>query len=145
MRKVLILALALLGATAPVPRSSQYVFAWATEIGPTAKSAGQDFLAVFNAAPDSADFGKLVAFLPVGKTGTFTHHSNNDLRGRRMQSSKKHQLWNNFHCDMFGQRCGLTSAPCGGPLDRLSVPRLATRDGAPRYAFELWMKVSVIC
>lgn len=79
MRKVLILALALLGATAPVPRSSQYVFAWATEIGPTAKSAGQDFLAVFNAAPDSADFGKLVAFLPVGKTGTFTHHSNNDL------------------------------------------------------------------
>ncbi len=79
MRTVLLLALVLLSATAPIPRPSQYVFAWATEINARTKHVGQDFLGVYSAAPNSPDFGKLLAFLPVGRTGSFTHHTNNDL------------------------------------------------------------------
>ena len=37
---------------------------------------GRDFLAVFDVAPESKEFGRLVAMLPVGERAQMAHHTN---------------------------------------------------------------------
>jgi len=75
------LALALL-AGAPAADASQYLYTWAMETRdptvpvPPPGSMGRDFLAVFDVAPESKEFGRLVAMLPVGERAHMAHHTN---------------------------------------------------------------------
>ena len=61
---------------------SQYLYTWAMETHdpatstPPAESMGRAFLAVFDVAEDSAEFGRLVAMLPVGSRAQMAHHTN---------------------------------------------------------------------
>ena len=77
------IALALaLAAGAPAAHASQYLYTWAMETQdpsvpvPPAASMGRDFLAVFDVAPESKEFGRLVAMLPVGERARMAHHTN---------------------------------------------------------------------
>ena len=71
-----------LAAGAPAAHASQYLYTWAMETRdpsvpvPPAASMGRDFLAVFDVAPESKDFGRLVAMLPVGERARMAHHTN---------------------------------------------------------------------
>ena len=71
-----------LALAAPQLHASQYLYTWAMETTepttavPPAESMGRAFLAVFDVAPDSSAFGKLVAMLPVGKRAQMAHHTN---------------------------------------------------------------------
>lgn len=74
---------AALGMLAAVPaQASHYLFAWAMETHdpatatPPAESMGRAFLAVFDVAEDSREFGRLVAMLPVGSRAQMAHHTN---------------------------------------------------------------------
>ena len=80
--------LLLLLAAAPAPSQSRYLFTWAMETKETAyadpmsrepQGMGRDFLAVFDIAPDSSDFGRLVAMLPVGSGAQMAHHTNYEM------------------------------------------------------------------
>ena len=80
--------LLLLLAAAPAPSQSRYLFTWAMETKETAyadpmsrepQGMGRDFLAVFDIAPDSDDFGRLVAMLPVGSGAQMAHHTNYEM------------------------------------------------------------------
>jgi len=71
------LALAfVLFAVAPAPPQSRYLVSWAmeTKVYP-ADGAGHDFLAIFDIG-DPANFGRLVAMLPVPTTSQMAHHTN---------------------------------------------------------------------
>src|SRR5215472_10447241 len=58
--------------TAPVAsQGSSYLFVWAGD----AAHQSADFLAVINANPASTTYGRIVASLPVGATGTMPHHT----------------------------------------------------------------------
>lgn len=67
----MLLAVAMLVAAAPEPRHSHYLFVWAMEV-----PHGRPFIAVFDVAPASSSFGKLVAMRPVGKNAIMVHHTN---------------------------------------------------------------------
>jgi hypothetical protein len=75
------LALTLLAGT-PAAHASQYLYTWAMETRdptvpvPPVASMGRDFLAVFDVAPESKEFGRLVAMLPVGERAQMAHHTN---------------------------------------------------------------------
>lgn len=74
-------ALAILAAV-PAHAGSHYLYTWAMQrldpatATPPADSMGRAFLAVFDVADDSADFGRLVAMLPVGTRAQMAHHTN---------------------------------------------------------------------
>src|SRR5438552_14982889 len=70
---------------AQAARAGDYLYAWAMEtrdpsaaMPPAATTMGRDFLAVFDVASGSADFGHLVAMLPVGGRAQMAHHLNYD-------------------------------------------------------------------
>ena len=75
----------LLGAVPPTFHS-RYLFVWAMEARhPRATTAasvglGRDFLGVFDVAPDTPAFGKLVAMLPVGNGAKQAHHTSYALQ-----------------------------------------------------------------
>lgn len=81
MAKSIALALCLLVASTAA-HTSDYLYAWAMETRdpsvpvPPAASMGRDFLAVFDVAPQSRQFGRLVAMLPVGERAQMAHHTN---------------------------------------------------------------------
>lgn len=50
---------------------ASWLFAWAGDVD----RADPDFLAVLDARPDSPDYGRVVATLPVGERGTMPHHT----------------------------------------------------------------------
>lgn len=86
-RGFILLAVVLLAA-APAPYGSRYLFTWAMETKNTEyadpqskdpQGMGRDFLAVFDVAPDSSDFGHLIAMLPVGSGAQMAHHTNYEM------------------------------------------------------------------
>ena len=84
LRLTMVGFLLLLGATPPA--HSHYLFAWTMETRDPLSGwyspgkMGRDALAVFDvSSPGSADFGKLVAFLPVGNGAKAAHHTNYSL------------------------------------------------------------------
>jgi hypothetical protein len=92
MRRCVVLGLlALIAiAPAPAPAPSQYLFVWAEESSdangghPLPASMGRDFMAVFDIAPGSATFGRLVATLPVGTRAQMAHHTNYEMPANGM-------------------------------------------------------------
>lgn len=84
MRKSITLALALLTMSASV-RASDYLYVWGMETHdpskpmPAPDTMGRDFIAVFNVRSGSADFGKLIAMLPVGTKAQMAHHTNYEM------------------------------------------------------------------
>jgi hypothetical protein len=65
----------LLWAVASAPLQRRYLVAWGMESKYPADGAGRDFLAVFEIG-DPADFGRLVAMLPVPTHAQMAHHTN---------------------------------------------------------------------
>lgn len=70
----------------PAPAvASHYLYVWGMETRdpstamPPKSSMGRDFLAVFDVGRDSAQFGKLVAMLPVGDGAQMAHHTNYEM------------------------------------------------------------------
>jgi hypothetical protein len=80
-----VLALAVVGCNRPAPVSS-YLFVWAGD----AERKASDFLGVIHANPASPRYGGIVASIPVGESGTFPHHTEQEL-GRN-----EHLLANGF-------------------------------------------------
>ena len=67
---LLVLAALCCTAEAAESRPGAYIFAWAGD----ADEKDSDFLAVIDADPASATYGKVVATAPVGAKGTMPHH-----------------------------------------------------------------------
>lgn len=90
MRRILLAAaIVVSGACRPgVPGAppEEYLYVWAGD------SAGQasDFLAVIDASPRSAHYGRVVASLPAGMAGTHPHHTEGEL------GASRHLLANGF-------------------------------------------------
>ncbi|HXR63724.1 MAG TPA: hypothetical protein VN720_09325 [Rudaea sp.] len=67
---------------APAAQGSRYLYVWAMQTHepstakPPAASMGRDFLAVFDVAEGSNEFGRLVSMLPVGAGAQMAHHTN---------------------------------------------------------------------
>ncbi|HZZ00793.1 MAG TPA: hypothetical protein VFE36_14605 [Candidatus Baltobacteraceae bacterium] len=81
--RFLALALLLL-VIAPVPSHSRYLVAWGMETKSyPGDRVGHDFLAVFD-IDDSAQFGHLVAFLPVATRAQMAHHTNYAMPSNHM-------------------------------------------------------------
>ena len=81
-----VLIVAAFGMLAAAPAyGCQYLYTWAMETHdpatatPPAESMGRAFLAVFDVAEDSTEFGRLVAMLPVGSRAQMAHHTNYDM------------------------------------------------------------------
>lgn len=83
MRALIVAAFGMLAA-APA-YGSHYLYTWAMETRdpatamPPTESMGRAFLAVFDVAQDSVEFGRLVAMLPVGTSAQMAHHTNYDM------------------------------------------------------------------
>jgi hypothetical protein len=58
-------------AASPSSQGSSYLFVWAGD----ATRQSTDFLAVIDANPSSASYGRIVRSVPVGSTGTMPHHT----------------------------------------------------------------------
>lgn len=56
---------------APAPGPARHLFVWAGD----ADRGQSDFLAVLDADPESPGYGQVLATLPVGRTGTWPHHT----------------------------------------------------------------------
>jgi len=69
------LALAGCGPTPPEPEGSSYLFVWSGD----ADEKDSDFLAVVDARAGEPTYGRVVATLPVGATGTMPHHMQYDF------------------------------------------------------------------
>lgn len=57
---------------APAP---SYLFVWAGD----ADRKSSDFLGVIDASPDSAQYGAVVASIPIGEVGTYPHHTEQEM------------------------------------------------------------------
>jgi hypothetical protein len=74
----------LLALSAPA-QAGDFLYVWGMETHdpskamPAAETMGRDFLAVFKVTQHSADFGKLVAMLPVGAKAQMAHHTNYEM------------------------------------------------------------------
>lgn len=85
MRTIAIVAAFGMLVAAPVHAGSHYLYTWAMETHdattatPPAESMGRAFLAVFDVAEDAAEFGHLVAMLPVGTRAQMAHHTNYEM------------------------------------------------------------------
>ena len=82
---VFLLCTAFLSAQQP-PRPS-YLYMWAGDKAHTAS----DFLAVIDADPASATYGKIVASIPTGVAGAHPHHTEHEM------PANGHLLANGFH------------------------------------------------
>ena len=66
-------------------RAADYLVVWgmethdASKAMPSSDMMGRDFIAVFDVRAKSADFGKLIAMLPVGTKAQMAHHTNYDM------------------------------------------------------------------
>ena len=84
MRKWIAVASALLSVSTS-GRAGDYLYVWGMETRdpahamPAPSTMGRDFIAVFYVRPNSADFGKLLAMLPVGTKAQMAHHTNYDM------------------------------------------------------------------
>lgn len=84
MRRWTIFPLVTLALAAPAT-AGNHLYVWAMETRdpstgmPPMASMGRDFLAVFNVRSGSADFGKLIAMLPVGTGARMAHHANYEM------------------------------------------------------------------
>ena len=84
MRKWIAVASALLSVSTS-GRAGDYLYVWGMETRdpahamPASSTMGRDFIAVFDVRPNSADFGKLLAMLPVGAKAQMAHHTNYDM------------------------------------------------------------------
>lgn len=65
-----IIAMACAGAAAEPPPPAKYLYAWSGD----ADEQDSDFLAVIDAEPASANYGKVVATAPIGVKATGPHH-----------------------------------------------------------------------
>ena len=85
MRGISLVAVSALLAAASAHAGSKYLYTWAMQTHdpatatPPADSMGRAFLAVFDVAEDSGEFGRLVAMLPVGKRAQMAHHTNYEM------------------------------------------------------------------
>ena len=66
--------------TATTSNGSSYLFVWAGD----AAHESTDFLAVIDAKPSSPTYGRMVASLPIGATGTMPHHTEYEFPGRNL-------------------------------------------------------------
>ena len=55
--------------------SDSYLFMWAGDAGHKAS----DFLAVIDASPTSAGYGRIVTSIPTGEAGTHPHHTEHQM------------------------------------------------------------------
>jgi hypothetical protein len=68
-------------------KTSSYLFVWAGELNVAGLKEtegarrGSDFLAVLDADPNHAQYGKLVTMLPVGNSARMPHHTNYQMPG----------------------------------------------------------------
>lgn len=78
------IATALLMLSVPA-RAGDYLYVWGMETHdpskamPAAETMGRDFIAVFDVRSNSADFGKLLAMLPVGSKAQMAHHTDYEM------------------------------------------------------------------
>ena len=56
-------------------RTPSYLFVWAGDVAGTSS----DFLGVIDATTDSPAYGTIVASLPIGKAGTYPHHTEQEM------------------------------------------------------------------
>lgn len=84
MRKWIALAWALL-VISRSGHASDYLYVWGMETHdpsramPAADTMGRDFIAVFDIRSSAANFGRLVAMLPVGTKAQMAHHTNYEM------------------------------------------------------------------
>lgn len=84
MMRLIALACSLLLMSA-IARAGDYLYVWGMETRdpsrpmPPPETMGRDFLAVFDVRSNSADFGKLIAMLPVGAKARMAHHTNYEM------------------------------------------------------------------
>ena len=87
MRRVLMAVLAALCCASLRASSDSYLFMWAGDAGHKAS----DFLAVIDASPTSAGYGRIVTSIPTGEAGTHPHHTEHQM------PASGHLLANGFH------------------------------------------------
>jgi hypothetical protein len=76
MRQLLcvVLVCSAIACSAPTPAGS-FLFVWAGD----KERKASDFLGVIDANPASSKYGAVVASIPVGESGTFPHHTEQDM------------------------------------------------------------------
>jgi hypothetical protein len=93
------------GASSPA-KTSSYLFVWAGELnvaglkGGEGAKRGTDFLAVLDADPKHAEYGKLLAMLPVGDAAHMPHHTNYQMPGNGMLFANDYDLHKTFIFDL---------------------------------------------
>jgi hypothetical protein len=104
MRPILSSALCLLGVVclpayaraATAPASGHYLFAWTGD----EKSQGNDFLAVIDADPDSATYGKLITTLGTDQQTVRIHHTEYVMPASGMLFANDHDVGRTFIFDV---------------------------------------------
>ena len=139
--------LLLLLAAAPAPSQSRYLVTWAMETKETAyadpmtrepQGMGRDFLAVFDIAPNSDDFGRLVAMLPVGSGAQMAHHTNYEMPADGILFASDYKSGNSFVfnlSDPLHPRLTSTFSNAGTYTHAHSFVRLANGNTLATYQY----------
>lgn len=80
----------------PAAASSSYIYAWSAD----ADDAESDFLAVIDAAPQSATYGQVVDSLPVGVRKTNAHHTEPQMSERGFLLANGYEAGTTFNFDV---------------------------------------------
>lgn len=95
MWRCLILALAFSGVASPAA-AGHYLFAWAGD----ERQEGNDFLAVIDADPQSATYGKLVASVGTDQKTVRIHHTEYEMPASGMLFANDHDVGRTFIFDV---------------------------------------------
>lgn len=96
MRRTLLRALVLFVASFPAAAQGHYLFAWTGD----EKQEGNDFLAVIDADPSSAGYGKLVASVGTDQKTVRIHHTEYVMPASGMLFANDHDVGRTFIFDV---------------------------------------------
>lgn len=143
MRTLVAAALSLF-FTATAAHAGNYLFVWGMETRdlstsmPPPAAMGRDFLAVFDVAPRSRHFGKLIAMLPVGTKAQMAHHTNYDMPDDGLLFASDYMSGEGYAIDLKAPASPklVASFSNAGPYTHAhSFARLANGDTLATYQF----------